>query len=49
MKLLFDQNLNFRLCRQLNDLFPESRQVRLEGLDRGEDAAIWRYAVENGR
>jgi len=48
MKLLFDQNLSFRLCRQLNDLFPESRQVRLEGLDRADDAAIWRYAIENG-
>lgn len=33
MKLLFDQNLSFKLCRQLNDLFPDSRQVWLVGLE----------------
>jgi predicted nuclease of predicted toxin-antitoxin system len=48
MKLLFDQNLSFKLCRQLNDLFPESQHVRLGGLDRADDAAIWRYAADNG-
>ncbi len=24
MKLLFDQNLSFKLCRQIDDLFPGS-------------------------
>jgi predicted nuclease of predicted toxin-antitoxin system len=48
MKLLFDQNLSFKLCRQLNDLFPESHQARLAGLDRADDVAIWRYTAENG-
>lgn len=28
MKLLFDQNLSFKLCRHLADLFPDSSQVR---------------------
>jgi predicted nuclease of predicted toxin-antitoxin system len=38
MKLLFDQNLSFKLCRQLNDLFPGSSQVRLLGLERADMA-----------
>ena len=29
MKLLFDQNLSFKLCRALADLFPGSDQARL--------------------
>ena len=48
MKLLFDQNLSFKLCRQLNDLFPDSRQVRLVGLETADDSTIWRYAAANG-
>lgn len=48
MKLLFDQNLSFKLCRLLNDLFAESEQVRLAGLDRASDTSIWQYAAENG-
>jgi predicted nuclease of predicted toxin-antitoxin system len=48
MKLLFDQNLSFKLCRLLNDLFPDSSQVRLLGLERADDRAIWDYAKANG-
>jgi predicted nuclease of predicted toxin-antitoxin system len=48
MKLLFDQNLSFKLCRQLDDLFPNSQQVRRAGLDRADDGTIWTYAAENG-
>jgi predicted nuclease of predicted toxin-antitoxin system len=48
MKLLFDENLSFKLCRQLNDLFPGSSQVRLLGLERADDHAIWYYAKANG-
>ena len=48
MKLLFDQNLSFKLCRQLNDLFPDSRQVRLVGFEMADDSTIWRYAAANG-
>lgn len=48
MKLLFDENLSFKLCRQLNDLFPGSSQVRLDGLERADDRAIWDHAKENG-
>jgi len=48
MKLLFDENLSFKLCRQLNDLFPGSSQVHLLGLERADDRAIWNYAKANG-
>jgi predicted nuclease of predicted toxin-antitoxin system len=44
MKLLFDQNLSFKLCRQLIDVFPGSNQVRLLGLAEAEDRAIWQHA-----
>jgi predicted nuclease of predicted toxin-antitoxin system len=37
MKLLFDQNLSFKLCERLADLFPHSQQARL--LQREPDAA----------
>ena len=37
MKLLFDQNLSFKLCRQLLDVFPGSNQVRLLGLAEASD------------
>jgi predicted nuclease of predicted toxin-antitoxin system len=32
MKLLFDQNLSYKLCGRLADLFPDSQQVRRLGL-----------------
>jgi predicted nuclease of predicted toxin-antitoxin system len=48
MKLLFDQNLSFKLCRQLADLFPDSNQIRLVGMEKAEDRAIWEYARVNG-
>lgn len=48
MKLLFDQNLSFKLCRALSDLFPGSAQVRQIGLDRADDRAIWQHAKSGG-
>jgi predicted nuclease of predicted toxin-antitoxin system len=44
LKLLFDQNLSFKLCRQLLDVFPGSSQVRLLGLAEADDGEIWQYA-----
>jgi predicted nuclease of predicted toxin-antitoxin system len=48
MKLLFDQNLSFKLCQNLADLFPESNHVRLLGLSETGDRALWDYARGNG-
>ena len=47
-RLLFDQNLSFKLCGRLADVFPNSSQARLVGLDRASDAALWDYARANG-
>lgn len=47
MKLLFDENLSFRLPRALSELFPESLHVEDVGLDQSDDEAIRRYAVEH--
>ena len=48
MKLLFDQNLSFKLCDRLADLFPGSTQARLAGLEEADDRAIWEFAKANG-
>ncbi len=48
MKLLFDQNLSFKLCGQLTDLFPNSGQARLLGLAEADDRALWQFAGANG-
>jgi predicted nuclease of predicted toxin-antitoxin system len=43
MRLLFDQNLSYKLCSLLADLFPESQQVRMLGLHEADDWVIWKY------
>ena len=48
MKLLFDQNLSFKLCDRLADVFPNSSHVRLLGLEQSVDRALWQYAGLNG-
>ena len=48
MKLLFDQNLSFKLCRQLVDIFPDSKQVHLLALEESDDVAIWDYTKAKG-
>lgn len=48
MKLLFDQNLSFRLCSILQGHFPHSSQVRLLNLERATDFEIWQYAQDEG-
>jgi predicted nuclease of predicted toxin-antitoxin system len=46
-KLLFDQNLSYRIIKPVEHLFPESNHVRLLDLDQADDATIWHYAKEN--
>lgn len=40
MKLLFDQNLSFKLCHIMVDVFPGSSHVRLVGLSEAADRAL---------
>jgi len=44
MKLLFDQNISFRLVKRIIDLFPGSKQVRELGLENATDFEIFEYA-----
>lgn len=48
MKLLFDQNLSYRIVENLDALYPESTHVRLVGLEQADDEAIWNYAGTKG-
>jgi len=44
MRLLFDQNISFRVIKGIKDLFPLSKQVRELGLENYSDRLIWDYA-----
>jgi predicted nuclease of predicted toxin-antitoxin system len=47
VKLLFDQNISFRIVKKVEDILPFSSQVRLLGLENTRDAEIWEYAKSN--
>lgn len=44
MKLLFDQNISFRIITSIKDSFPNSSQVRIENIENFSDTEIWKYA-----
>ena len=46
MRLLFDQNLSPYLSERLSDVYPNSKHVMDEGLERALDADIWEYAKQ---
>jgi predicted nuclease of predicted toxin-antitoxin system len=48
MKLLFDQNLSFKLCTHLSELFPDSKAVRELGLECSDDRIGWQHAKDHG-
>ena len=47
MKLLFDQNISFRLLKQIVDAYPEAIQVKKVGLENSSDFEIWEFARKN--
>lgn len=47
MKLLFDQNISFRIISKIEINFPEAKQVRQLGIENYSDMEIWRFAKEN--
>lgn len=47
-KLLFDQNLSYKIIKHIDHLFPNSSHVHLLGLEKADDLTIWQYAKENG-
>lgn len=44
MRLLFDQNISFRITKKLIDLFPDCKHVSDCGLMDSTDSEIWDYA-----
>ena len=46
-KLLFDQNLSYRIIKQIESLFPSSSHVKLLNLDQVDDLTLWKYAKVN--
>ncbi len=46
MKLVFDQNLSFKLAPILDSVFPGSKHVKDFGLTGKDDEAIWILALE---
>lgn len=48
MKLLFDQNISFKLPGLLGERYEGSKHVRDIGLERSGDWQVWEYARENG-
>ena len=47
MKLLFDQNISYRILNLLKDIFPDSVQVKQLGLENSRDMEIYEYAGFN--
>jgi len=48
VNLLFDQNISFRVVRQLHPIFPEARHVKDFDLQFASDASIWAFAAVHG-
>ena len=47
MKLLFDENLSYKLAELVSDIFPDSTHVRNVGLNSAEDPEVWKFAHDN--
>ena len=48
IKLLFDQNLSYRLPQMLSDVYPGAAHVRDFSLERADDEAVWSFAQSDG-
>lgn len=46
-KLLLDQNLSFKICKKIEDIFPEAKHVSDVRLNGSDDLSIWNYAKNN--
>jgi predicted nuclease of predicted toxin-antitoxin system len=48
MKLLFDQNISYRILKLLTEEYRESTHVKSEGMINAPDRQIWEFAKKNG-
>ena len=47
MKLLFDQNISYRIIEKISNLFPGSLQEKQAGLQDSKNSDIWDYTKKN--
>ena len=47
MKLLFDQNISFRIIERITEIFPDAIHVHKAGLHNKKDSDIWNFAKKN--
>jgi len=47
MRLLFDQNLSFRVTKKLKGIYPDVVHITEIGLKDASDVEIWRYATQH--
>ena len=48
MKLLFDQNISYRITKILSKSFPDAKHISQVGLLEASDIEIWEYARQHG-
>ena|SRR3989339_1423009 len=47
MKLLLDQNLSFKLCNAVSDIFPDIKHIKSFKLEGTNDNILWEFAKNN--
>ena len=47
MKLIFDQNISFRILKKLNPAFEDSLHVSEARLNNANDSDIWKFAKKH--
>jgi len=47
IKLLFDQNISYRIIKKICNYYPESKQIRELKLENSSDIQIWMYSKKN--
>lgn len=48
MKLLFDQNISYRIVAKIEAFFPLARHISQVGLANANDVDIWLFAKNEG-
>lgn len=47
LRLLFDQNLSYKLVSRLSDVYPDSAHVGAKGMTEASDQEVWKFARDN--
>lgn len=47
MRLLFDQNISYRVILKIKIIYPDAQQVRQLGIENYSDIEIWNFAKKN--